>query len=207
MMFGNRFPATIILALLALATTGATALGQKPPNKPDRGIIHADYGPDPTSLEEMWRVSDLIVRGSVKTSSLQRSSASKRAVPTTRHHLQLLEILKDDTKSHKVNQAITLVQMAGSLDIDGMQVTVDPGRMPILAPKQEVLVFLRRVDGSQDFSLAYGPAGLYVLDDPTVTIPAEARPIRSLFQEKGAVPRNEFLTVVKQQAARRGGGQ
>jgi hypothetical protein len=206
-MLARHIAVSAAIVIIGVATIGATMPDQATREKPNRGILYADYGPDPASFDELWRASDLVVRGSVQATTVRRSNASKRAVPVTLHRLQVLEVLKSSGASD-ARQTISLVQMAGSLDIDGMQVTVDPGSMPILAPKQEVLAFLKTDPQGLGFSIAFGPAGLYVVSQENVTIPREASALLPLFHGQSTVRRADFMAAMKARAAsQKGAGQ
>ena len=169
--------------------------------------MYVEYDQVPASFEELWRESELVVRGTIKATKVRRSSASKNAVPVTEQLLDIEEVLKSSPKGHDVGAKLFVLQAAGTLEIDGTLLTVDGGRnMPVLAPGQEVLLFLKPSErGGPEYVPAYGAVGVYVLDGDAVTIPEEAKALRSLFNANSSVPKTDFLSTLKSEAAKRGG--
>ena len=191
-------------ALLAVTVTTSTVGEQAKRKNPSRGTLYADYDPAPASLDDLWRESDLIVQGRILVTNVRRSNSAKRAVPVTEHQLHLTDVLKSPPGSNFSAKTVTVRQLAGSLDIDGMQITVDPGSMPILAPQQEVVLFLKKSEDQEGgFSIAYGPAGVYILDNDRVAIPQVAKPLRSLFGGQSYVSKADFLAAMKAQASKK----
>ena len=196
----------LILAIAASEATAPYQATQRPP--PTHGTLYADQGAPPTSFEELWQFADLVVRGRVEATTLRRSNARKRAVPLTEHRLRVLEVLKQAGASDIAGQTIAVVQVAGSLDIDGMHITVDAGRLLVLAAKQEALLFLKKNEQESAFAIIFGNAGLYVLGEEHVAIPEESsKAVRALFNGKSTVSRSEFLAVLKARASEKGAGR
>lgn len=191
------------IGLIAVLTVAAlcTAIAAETPTSsglqgPKRAVLYPNYGPPPDSIDELWDAADLIVRGVIENSHVRRSTPTGRATVVTDHRLRVSEVLKGAVPGtdHRV---VHVLQSAGTLVVDGTEITVDPGSMPVLAPHQEILVFLNKWTNGAGYSITAGPAGLYVLDDERVTIPNFMTPVVG---GKANVAKDDFLAALRKRA-------
>jgi hypothetical protein len=97
----------------------------------------------------------------------------------------------------KPNSVINVVLPVGELETSrGTRRALASG-LKKFDPGQEVLVFLRYWPAVQGYSLAYGKVGYYELDHPTVAVPPEARQWTRFGSSRQAIPKAEFLSVIR----------
>lgn len=193
-----------VAAALSLSLAGfpSVSASQSRANAPTRVTVVPNYGPPPTSLDELWDQAEVVVRGYVEDSHVRRPFPGTGSGPVTDHRLKAIEILKGHSERAGV-QTIHVIQVAGSLSIDGREMVVDPGDMPVLAPGQEILVFLHNWKAAGGFQISGGPAGLYILDENEVPIPRRARSLmRATFGDTGRVSKSYFLDVLRKRVSK-----
>ncbi|OFW06590.1 MAG: hypothetical protein A3H96_13065 [Acidobacteria bacterium RIFCSPLOWO2_02_FULL_67_36] len=174
------------------ASHAALASAQDP--VPNRVVQYDNYGPPPANLDELWSAAQLVVRGIVEGSQVRRAAPSGPPSVVTDHRVRVLEILKDSLGRKENREVIHVLQSAGSLSIEGKEFTVDPGSMAVLARGQEVLVFLNEWTKGGGFSIAAGPAGVYILDEDVLRLPSFIRPV---FGDRRTVAKAEFLAALR----------
>lgn len=189
------------LLVVALVLSTATAVRGTPQRgAPERGVLYVNYGPPPHNLDELWDISQLVVRGAVEASQVRRATPSGPPSVVTDHRVRVLEVLKNSLGRTTNLQVIHVLQSAGSMTVDGKEITVDPGSMPVLAPKQEVVVFLTEWAKGGGFAISSGPSGLYVLDDAVLKIPSFMKPA---FADEGTVTKSRFLSTLRNRAVKK----
>lgn len=162
-------------------------------------ILYPNYGPPPASLDELWERAQLIVRGVIEDSHVRPLAPANRPTVVTDHRLRVTEVLKGALPGAGA-RVVHVLQTAGSLTIDGIAVTVDPGAMPVLRRQQDVLLFLNEWRTAGGYSIAFGPAGLYLLDDDEVRVPVFMKPD---LDNNSRVSKADFLRALRQRAGRK----
>lgn len=119
----------------------------------------------------------------------------------TQHTSQVLEVLKDDGTVGSRPQ-IHVLQLAGTLDVEGRIISTDPSGIPVFTVGQELLLFLEDWPEAKGYAIR-GPVGAYVLDTESVRLPDAAKGYARAFGNKRTVSRAEFLSVLRSKAKAR----
>jgi hypothetical protein len=197
---------TALYSVLAIAATVAieagtfgfsTASAQKPDSQ--RGELYINYGPPPASAEELRQASELIVVGVVERSQVRAAGDATLPSVVTDHLLRVTEVIQG--KLPEAGNTIHVLQRAGTMEVDGRQITVSPGSMPVLAPGQEALLFLTNWHTGGGFVITAGPAGLVILDDASLRPPPL---LRSVFSGAKSLTRAQFVDGIRRWAGNKG---
>lgn len=184
----------ILLLMVAIPLTMSAEPRQG--GRPQQGVMTTNYGPAPASLDQLWAEAGVVLRGRIEHSVVRPAVPDGQSVVTD-HRVQVLEILKDDDTVRTAKQ-VHVLQPAGTLEIGGVRITADPGSMPVFAPGQELLLFLNEWKRGSGYGIAFGPAGVFVLDNDVVELPAAARNLAPAFGGGKQIDKAEFLKTLRQ---------
>ena len=172
---------------------------QRPPGEPRGSIV--DYEPPPATLRGLFAEVAVVVRGRVISSSPRRYDLNgNRAIPLTAHDFQIDEVFKRDPVAVPKNAAsITVIQHGGTIvDLDGNVIT--GGLNDIYKPGQEAIVFLNVWPAAGGLTVAYGPAGSFLVIDKEVLIP-EIVSSYPEFEGRRSIPAATFVQLLRRLAA------
>ena len=154
----------------------------------------------PATLRGLFSVVAVVVRGRVVSSSPRRYDLNHgRAMPLTAHDFQIDEVFKLDPMAVPKNASnITVIQHGGTIvDQDGREIT---GALnEIYKPGQELIVFLNVSPEAGGFTVAYGPAGGFLIVDKEVSIPQGLQSYAE-FGGRPSIPTATFVQLLRQLA-------
>ena len=189
---------TTLLAFIVASSPVVGQQPQRPPGEPRGSIV--DYEPPPATLRGLFAEVAVVVRGRVISSSPRRYDLKNHAIPLTAHDFQIDEVFKRDPVAVPKNAAsITVIQHGGTIvDLDGAVVT---GALnDIYKPGQEAIVFLNVWPAAGGLTVAYGPAGSFLVMDNEVLIPEVVRSYPE-FDGRRSIPAATFVELLRQLAA------
>ena len=191
----------LTLTVLVFSLTKSPVFGQqrqRPPGEPRGSIV--DYEPPPATLRGLFAEVAVVVRGRVISSSPRRWDLKYGSMPLTAHDFQIDEVFKRDPVAVPKNAAsITVIQHGGTIvDLDGNVIT---GALnDIYKPGQEAIVFLNVWPAAGGLTVAYGPAGSFLVVDNEVLIPEVVRSYPE-FEARRSIPAATFVQLLRRLAA------
>jgi hypothetical protein len=145
---------------------GLAAYGQQGLEKKKHYVVEVDHILPGQSLEALWQDCDTVVVGRVIGGEI--SARRNRAVPDTAEPLITFRVnISEVMKSYSgvdLGRIIQVWQIAGAVEDDRAVYTVsETAGMPLRLGAVYVL-FLKKAEG-ENFDLAYGPSGVYLLSE------------------------------------------
>jgi hypothetical protein len=188
---------TVTVLVLWVPTRSVFAQPQRTPGVSRPPII--DYDPPPATLRGLFADVPVVVRGRVISSSPRRYDIQNRSIPLTAHDFEIDEAFKlDPVVLPKNTSHITVIQDAGATeDLNGKAVTMNVDE--IYKPGQELILFLKASPGAGGFTVAYGPAGGFLIRNQEVLIPVRVKSYAE-FSGRESIPKATFAGLLHQLA-------
>jgi hypothetical protein len=177
-------------ALSELQIRSSLVLAQNRPSP------YVDFLPLPADLKGLIESVDLVVYAKSENSPSPVAEPGNRGRLIVRRYYRL-RVLQVISGIPALNGGLLSVRLVGgTVDVKGKEVSSEY-LMPLFAPAESMILFLKRVGSTHAYDVAYGPNGVMRMDvDGTVRIPHGARRVREL---KGAdtISLRGFLDLVQ----------
>jgi len=193
----------LTITTLALCVGTSPVSGQqarRPPTDPIGSFV--DYVRPPNTLLGLIADVAVVVRGRVLSSSPDRWDVNDGAIPLTAHNFQIDEVFKRDPVAVPQSAStIRVVQIAGTMvGQDGKVIT--GALKDVYKPGQELIVFLNVSPRVGGLTVAYGPAGAFVVMNKEVLIP-EVLWSYPEFEGRRSIPIETFVQLLRQLSSKR----
>jgi hypothetical protein len=201
-MMQRTLSSALAMIVLAIGVTKSSVLAQqpqRPPGKPVATIV--DYDPPPTTLRGLLADVAAVVRGRVISSSAQRFDLKHgAAAPLTAHTFQIDEVFKRDLAAvSKGASIVTVIQHGGTItDPNGDVIT--GSLKDILQSGQEAILFLKEWPEAGGLTIAYGPAGTFLVKNGEVLIPGVVSSYPE-FEGRRSISTATFVQLLRQLAS------
>ncbi|HET9266108.1 MAG TPA: hypothetical protein VFO14_23870 [Vicinamibacterales bacterium] len=183
----------LLAIALNLSSTPPTHLHHQQP--PAEQFQFTDSEAAPSTLEEMWDLTDAVARVRIEQAlvkGLPRAGRPPKVL--TEHTARVLEVLKGDGFSERDTIIITVP--VGKLTVNDQTISAIAAGSRVFHPGEELLVFLTRLS-TGDYDIAYGPAGFYSLEAERITLPGDARRWPTFAGRGITISRGDLLAAVR----------
>jgi hypothetical protein len=181
----GRSRITAVAVLFITTPAGPVFPDQAPRAAPQKPIVHRSHHVDggvgaPATLEELWRMSPVIVDAEIRTARPAdltmapppgRLDMQPAVFVQTAYELRVREILKDATNGQITRKLIEVVQIGGDRDRGDVIESVSDPTFPRLELDERYIFFLkpnRSGDGALQMATDSADSALLLADDATV---------------------------------------
>jgi hypothetical protein len=138
---------------------------------PPQSVHLLSYAAPPDSLEKMVAQSEVIIRGVVVAREQLLTKRGDTELPTVRHTVRILEILKAPADLRK-GGAILVSQPGGVAVVRGKEIVIDDREHPIPRDNEQLVFFLSHDPFYGTYASKWGPGSFWKIgDDEKVRVP------------------------------------
>lgn len=177
----------------------SAAQGQRPStqrrNQPAATFI--DTAPPPQELRAMVEGSVAIIHARVAHTGEPLVLPASAGLVGRYQTMRVLEVLTGDAKI-AAHASVRIFEYGGTIDVDGRDVSTRFNGLP-LRVGEEVVVFLEKPARIDGYTVAYGDAGLFRIDNnrDKVAVPPTVRALVRDFDARAVMSRAEFFDLLR----------